>query len=264
MRLSMNSLLLLCLLLALSCHTTEASKSVGRRLQETQDEEVLMEEVEEEDQLVVIPVPAASLHDDTPSAPVPVVPVPTPPPGNRTQHPTTPSPTITPDDFNTTAPTTVAPTSVAPTPAPSHKNETPAPTHETAPPTSAPTTAATGLSFFRMMGKMIAWCILLGLGVLLYGFCIQHQYQIAYYARHCGHCLVGVNQWLLQKIRPSHNLHSGYAAMYASERNDAQSSALLFDAPDNSFFGAGGNNGDYHDGGFVMGQHSNQQFQSMG
>jgi hypothetical protein len=183
-------------------------------------------------------------------------------PGNHTNHTSTPAPSIHP---TTPAPSTLAPTTALPTPTPKPYV---APTE---PPTHAPTLAPTkepqsggGVSFFRMIGKMLAWCILMGLGVLLYGFCIQHKYQIAYYLRHFWHCLQAVNSWLIQKIRPdaSHNLHRGYAAMFAQERNDAQS--LLFDNPNGTMYEGGGGVPDATSDGFVMGQHSGMNFHSMG
>jgi hypothetical protein len=225
---------------------------------------------------------------DAPSAPapVPVVPVPTPPPGNHSHHEdsnsTTSAPTPTGDNNGTTpAPSTIAPHTPhpTPTPAPSKNYTPPTPPHHdgnnTKYPTAAPSAhslkptdaGASGVSFFRLMGKMLAWCILMGLGVLLYGFCLQNKYQIAYYLRHAGHCLVSINRWLLQKVRPdfnhSHNLHSGYAAMYASERNDAQE-ALLFDEPNSHplFMGADpGNFGSTDVAGFGTSQHSQRYSQ---
>ena len=187
---------------------------------------------------------------------------------NQTNHTVAPSvapsshTTPAPSSNTTTAPTTLAPTTAKPTPTPAPTKAYHAPTD---PPTSLAPTAENhekgeGFSFFRIVGKMFAWCILMGLGILLYGFCIQHKYQIAYYLRHCWHCLQSVNAWLIHKIRPeaSHNLHRGYAAMYAQERNDAQSS-LLFDAPNGTMFEGPDNND-----GFVMGQQSNMNFQNMG
>jgi hypothetical protein len=89
---------------------------------------------------------------------------------------------------------------------------------------------------------MIAWMIMMGLAVLLYGFCINNRYQIAYYARHAGHFCQSCYRYLMMKVGGAQR-GEGYHAMYQS--NDGQSlNSLLFDAP-----GAG----DPNDG-FMMGQ----------
>lgn len=214
------------------------------------------------------PTLAPTHADGTTDAPVPIIPV---PPGNHTHnHSMTDAPTATPtsESNKTSAPT--------PTPGPT---PTPAPTKHYVPPdqhTDAPTASPTseedkhpnkesaGLSFLRMIGRMFAWCILMGLGVLFYGFCINHRYQIAYYLRHAGHCCKIVSeqvayrcQRLLARLRGNDGEGTRYAPLYPEDATSNNLHAnLLFDPPM-------GDMGESQDG-FVFGQHSNVQFQNMG
>jgi hypothetical protein len=180
-------------------------------------------------------------------------------PSNSTTAAPTVAPTNSTDGNTTTAPT-MAPTNnqtngttPAPTPSPT-KKYIPPDDNKTTAPTLAPTTEPprdAGFSFFRMLGKMVAWCILLALAVLVYGWGMNNRVYIAYYARHARHGCSSCYYWLLQKIRP--NNYGGYHALYP--HNDATSlSTGLLDTP-----GAGDPNE-----GFVLGSSVNQNYPQWG
>ena len=211
----------------------------------------------------------------------PVIPVPG---GNHTHnhsHHHTFAPTMAPTNSSDDNSTTIAPT-MTPTNSSNHTdapNHTPHPTPTPAPTkayhTPAPTVAPDDTNhpsafqnFLRMMGKLIAWCLLMGLAVLAYGWAMNHRYQIAYYCRHLGHCLVSCQRLVVAKLRQrGWWLRRGNDYM-AVERYDAQAmNTLIFDSPHTNPFddAGGGDNTNYStDNGFVLGQHSNVNFQNMG
>ena len=130
-----------------------------------------------------------------------------PTPGNSTNHTAAPTlaPTLAPTTSNSnhTANHTKAPATTAPAPAPVHP-----PTNEQAP-TSLPSQPQNNngnnkehVSFLRIIGKTIAWMILLLLGTVAFGGFMQHRYRIYYFARGCYYTVLRLNctQWILRKL----------------------------------------------------------------
>ena len=128
-----------------------------------------------------------------------------PTPFNSTNHTLTPTaaPTSGSNRNSTEAPaTTAAPQPPPAPPAPVNPPDTT--------PTSAPSAADKNhkpehphVSFLRIIGKGIAWMILLFLGTLAFGGFMQHRYRIYYFARGCYYTVLrlGCTQWILSKLR---------------------------------------------------------------
>lgn len=130
-----------------------------------------------------------------------------PTPFNSTNHTLTPTaaPTSGSNRTSTEAPATTAP----------QPNTPPAPPAPVNPPYTLPTSAPSAadhnhnkqerphVSFLRIIGKGIAWMILLFLGTLAFGGFMQHRYRIYYFARGCYYTLLrrGCTQWILSKLR---------------------------------------------------------------
>ena len=107
------------------------------------------------------------------------------------------------------APTPNATVSVPPTPAPS-KNETTPTDPPTVEPTAAPTTKKHHHhhhrhhpSIGKIIGKTIAWLIIIALGVLLFGFVMSNRYRIYYYLRSAWYSFLRNERtmWVLRKLR---------------------------------------------------------------
>lgn len=118
-------------------------------------------------------------------------------PSNHTNH-TTPAPSPNHTHVPTEAPTkhpTKAPTKPtrAPTKDPTHHPYVPPddddePDHDDYHDKKNP---HQHLGFFGMLGRLIAWLILLFLGTLLFGFCMNHRYQIYYVLRGLYYTVLG-------------------------------------------------------------------------
>lgn len=135
--------------------------------------------------------------------------------------------TVAPEHNATTAPhdnVTLAPTpsphhnhtngTLAPTPSPQPANATIAPTpsvpqNSTLPPTMAPTAYSEHelphhhMSFWRMMGKTLAWLILIGLSVVAFGAIMSHRYRIYFFLRGLWYTVwrLDCTRWILSKLR---------------------------------------------------------------
>lgn len=286
-----RSMALLLLFLVVSCSAGESSTDASDYNNQVQNLRSDSNNNYDLEEIPRIPVdydtslPNDTDHNDS----TPVIPV----PGgdgnhthNHSQHHTF-APTLAPtnsnssDDNSTTIAPTMTPTNssnhttVAPNHTP-HPTPTPAPTK--AYPTPAPTVApdddqhqhtSAFQNFLRMMGKLVAWCLLMGLAVLAYGWAMNHRYQIAYYCRHLGHCLVSCQRLVAAKLRQRGWIGGGRGGggdYMAVERYDAQAmNTLIFDSPHTNPFEDDTNNNNYStDNGFVLGQHSNVNFQNMG
>ena len=215
-----------------------------------------------------------------------VAPTTTVAPTNSSNHTVVPTPapsnhSHTDNSTNTSAPTTLAPTTLAPTPSHTKKYTTKPTMAPTVEPSnhhhksSSAATMSAFKAFFRAIGRMIAWSIVLGLGILFYGWCINHRYHIAYYCRHFGHCLMSCYRVLAVKFRQrfghsAHNHNSNYYdAVGQYESPSTNMNTIIFDPP-SSTSPSGGNNMHNNtnnnssaattnystDQGFVLGQHS--------
>lgn len=125
---------------------------------------------------------------------------------NSTNH--TLAPTMAPTgSSNHTTNHTEAPATAPPqTPAPQPPPTSPPVNPPVPPPTDEP--APTGnkkehISFLRIIGKTIAWMILLLLGTVAFGAIMQHRYRIYYFARGCYFTVLRLSctQWILRKLR---------------------------------------------------------------
>jgi hypothetical protein len=90
-----------------------------------------------------------------------------------------------------------------PTPAPS-----PFPSEDPDPPTDAPTEPPHHhkehhASGWKILGKTLAWIIIIALSVLLFGAVMSNRYRIYYYLRSCWYRFLRWErtQWLLRKLR---------------------------------------------------------------
>merc|ERR1712232_929497 len=92
-----------------------------------------------------------------------------------------------------------APTSSNVTDAPTGGNVTDAPT---SPPTAPPHHHA---SIGKIIGKTIAWLILIALSVLLFGAVMSHRYRIFYFLRGVWYTVLGMEctRWILVKLHLS-------------------------------------------------------------
>jgi len=110
---------------------------------------------------------------------------------NHTEAPATAAP-------QTAAPVDPQPTPIAPPVAPPVTPPVPPPTYE-----PAPTNKKEHVSFLRIIGKTIAWMILLLLGTVAFGAVMQHRYRIYYFVRGCYFTVLRLNctQWILRKLR---------------------------------------------------------------
>jgi hypothetical protein len=167
------------------------------------------------------------------SSPTTVAPVPSssstnaPTPVSNLSHPPTNAPTSLPPTTNaptptnhtlppslapaTAAPTILGPTTIAPvvpTPGTNAPIVTEAPQSKTpsAPPSSTPSAHPVPkkkhISFWRIIGKTIAWLIIILLSVVAFGAFMSHRYRIYYYARTAWYtlCRLDCTVWLLSKL----------------------------------------------------------------
>jgi hypothetical protein len=139
-----------------------------------------------------------------------------------TSFPTMMAPTYVPRD-PTTAPT-VAPATKKPySPPPTSGAPTP-----DLPPVPPPTDKT---SILRILGKTIAWCILLALSILLFGACMSHRYRLWSLCRNAAYRLQRLectrNVWeRLQRLDPrARGNNSSYAGSAHHDLN-----TIIFDA----------------------------------
>ena len=145
---------------------------------------------------------------------------PTPlPSDNSTNHTLTPTAAPTSRTRNhTEAPATLAPQPSPPVAPPVPMNV----------PTSAPSDHNNKnehhVSFLRIIGKAIAWMILLFLGTLAFGGFMQHRYRVYYFVRGCYYTVLrlGCTQWIFSKLR-FNNRGGGGAAV------DNSLNTIIFD-----------------------------------
>lgn len=127
---------------------------------------------------------------------------------NSTLAPT-PSPTTVSNSSSTPAPSAAAISTSAPTHKHSHND-----TNATLAPTMAPSNHGTmaptntdepsqHLSFWRIIGKTIAWLILMGLSVVAFGAIMSHRYRIYFALRGLWYTLLRLDctLWILRKLR---------------------------------------------------------------
>jgi hypothetical protein len=176
---------------------------------------------------------APSVHRGDPgtSSPTTAAPVPSsstnaPTPASNLSHPPTNAPTTLPPTTNAPTPTyhtsppslapaTAAPATQSPTIAPVVPTpETTAPIVTEAPQTKSPSAPPSStpsahpvpkkkhISFWRIIGKTIAWLIIILLSVVAFGAFMSHRYRIYYYARTAWYtlCRLDCTVWLLSKI----------------------------------------------------------------
>jgi hypothetical protein len=153
-------------------------------------------------------------------------------PSNTTTH----TPTAAPNRGNATAAPTKA---ITKAPTPGNNTKTPAPHSATASPIVAPTSAAPvapspskspakppphdddgkkknddgskqhrGFSIWRMLGKTLAFLILLFLSVLAFGAIMNHRYRIYYFLKGLWYTIMGLEctRWMLAKLGLRHRV----------------------------------------------------------
>eukprot|EP00339_Tiarina_fusa_P011202 CAMPEP_0117083642 /NCGR_PEP_ID=MMETSP0472-20121206/58884_1 /TAXON_ID=693140 ORGANISM="Tiarina fusus, Strain LIS" /NCGR_SAMPLE_ID=MMETSP0472 /ASSEMBLY_ACC=CAM_ASM_000603 /LENGTH=232 /DNA_ID=CAMNT_0004812339 /DNA_START=137 /DNA_END=835 /DNA_ORIENTATION=+ len=181
--------------------------------------QVTQQEIDHNDETSAAPTPATNATTVSPapseiSFPPTVSPAPTVTPA-PSSNVTSPAPTA----GNITSPPSSAPTAntttdvptASPTAAPTNSSATTAPTTSpTAAPTDAPSAAPDEKhhhhhrpSLWKILGKTLAWLIMIALGVLMFGACMSNRYRIYYYIRGAWYSFLRMEgtQWVLRKLR---------------------------------------------------------------
>ena len=135
----------------------------------------------------------------------------------HTAHPAkaTLAPTIAP---HSQAPSQQLPTTASPSKAHTTSNPTSAPIVQTPSPSFRPHAKEKHVSFLQILGKAIAWLIILLLSFVAFGAIMSHRYRIYYFLRGCWFTFLRLDctVWLLSKLqfptgggfRPSMNVSS--------------------------------------------------------
>ncbi|GAX18012.1 hypothetical protein FisN_18Hu225 [Fistulifera solaris] len=153
--------------------------------------------------------------------------LPTPSPSNNT---TTMVPTAAPHNNNATFAPTRAPTTntttMAPTPAPSH---TPSTTPTAAPSSNNNEQTKRHWSFWSIMAKTIAWCIIILLVFLGFGAFMSNRYRIYYFLRGVWYSLLAMDctQRIWRKLTGRGTVDSGLNTIIFEDNPDMSDGLLL-------------------------------------